>query len=364
MESIKTIDDLKGYLYRAMQLEHATIPTYLTALYSLHPQTNSDAYHAIRVVVVEEMLHLTIAANLMNSIGGKVDLTQDGFLPPFPTYLPDGEDDFEVGLACFSPSTLDTFLSIERPDPAPDKGSRRVKHTNKAHSTLASALDDEDLRFYSIGDFYEEIEEGFRALHEELGDALFCGDESWQAGPEVYYSGGGKLRKVTDLESALASMELIKGQGEGNLDEPYDVQGELAHYYRFEQLKLGRYYQPGDEAHEPSGPPLEVDWSAVYPTLTNPRIERYAEDPELHEAAHDFNATYFGFLELLTKAFSGEPKLLLDAVPYMFRLRDGVNLLIRNPLPGSDAATDSAAFEPESGPAHAAPTFEFSEFTT
>ncbi|MGO6670880.1 ferritin-like domain-containing protein, partial [Rhizobium ruizarguesonis] len=35
--SIKTLDELKEFLYRAMQLEHATIPPYLTALYSIKP---------------------------------------------------------------------------------------------------------------------------------------------------------------------------------------------------------------------------------------------------------------------------------------------------------------------------------------
>ncbi len=34
------------YLHAAMQLEHATIPPYLTALYSIHPGTNSDAVHS------------------------------------------------------------------------------------------------------------------------------------------------------------------------------------------------------------------------------------------------------------------------------------------------------------------------------
>ena len=71
---IETVERLHEYLYAALQLEHATIPPYLTALYSLHPGTNSDAAHVIRVVAVEEMLHLTLAANLLNAVGGTVDL--------------------------------------------------------------------------------------------------------------------------------------------------------------------------------------------------------------------------------------------------------------------------------------------------
>ena len=61
--------------------------------------------------------------------------------------------------------------------------------------------------------------------------------------------------------------------------------------------------------------------------------------------AQQFNVDYGVFLALLTEAFNGEPALLQDAVWYMFRLRDRINQLVRNPLPGSDWL-------------HAAPTFE------
>ncbi|MFF9337963.1 ferritin-like domain-containing protein, partial [Streptomyces albogriseolus] len=42
---IQTIEELHEYLYKGLQLEHATLPPYLTALYSLHPGKNSDAWH-------------------------------------------------------------------------------------------------------------------------------------------------------------------------------------------------------------------------------------------------------------------------------------------------------------------------------
>jgi hypothetical protein len=54
-----------------MKVEHATIPPYLLALYSIHPGTNLDATQVLRVAVVEEMLHFTFGANLLNAVGGK-----------------------------------------------------------------------------------------------------------------------------------------------------------------------------------------------------------------------------------------------------------------------------------------------------
>ena len=359
--TIKTVDTLKHYLYLAMQLEHATIPPYLTALYSIHPQTNSDAYHVLRVVAVEEMLHLTIAANLMNAIGGQPDLTRDGFMPTYPTPLPDGEKDFEVSLVCFSPSAIDTFLKIERPGLAPTEEMRWRTTVNEAAPNV--------LHFYSIGDFYEEIKRGFAYLHNEHGPALFSGDRDRQVSSEYYYSGGGELTPVVCIDTANAAIELIQGQGEGarfgpdDDDRPgiYDREGELAHYYRFEQLKIGKYYQPGDKPHNPTGPECQVDWQAVYPTRTNPRLEQFRVSEELYEIGRAFNRDYADFLKLLNRAFNGKPQLLLEAVPGMFTLRNGVNQLVRNPLPGSNAQSDSAATGPRDGPANAAPTFEMPE---
>src|SRR6266702_6921422 len=151
--TITTIEELHKYLYLAMQLEHATIPPYLLALYSIQPGTNLDAYQAIRVVVVEEMLHLTLAANILNAVGGKPDLTVQGFVPHYPTGLPDGEDDFLVDLQPFSKDAIETFLKIERPAKAPSEEKRLIARTRKGASLLGAPPGKSDIRFYSIGEF-------------------------------------------------------------------------------------------------------------------------------------------------------------------------------------------------------------------
>ncbi|MDB6056491.1 MAG: hypothetical protein JWO95_335, partial [Verrucomicrobiales bacterium] len=121
---IQKREDLQKYLQVAMQLEHATIPPYLTALYSINPEPenrNGACSDIIRAVVVEEMLHLTLAANLLNAIGGAPDLNAPGFVPKYPAYLPDGEKDFRVALQRFSKKAVETFLQIERPTPVRTK---------------------------------------------------------------------------------------------------------------------------------------------------------------------------------------------------------------------------------------------------
>jgi hypothetical protein len=341
--TINSRAELISYLDAAMALEHATIPPYLTAHYSIHSTTNSDAAHIIRVVAVEEMLHLTLVANVLNAVGGSPDLTRPGFVPSYPAYLPDGEDDFTVDLRPFSREAVETFCKIERPRQAPDADSRLIPSGTGKPLLVASPTVD-GMRFFSIGEFYEEIIEGLEQLAAD-DPGLFCGDESRQVGSEYFYSGGGEIIRVRDLDSACRALRFIAEQGEGLDGGVYDTDGELAHYYRFRQLQAGRYYQKDDQPDSPSGPELDVDWGKVFNVKVSTRLSDYPAGSELAAAAEAFNADYGRFLALLTTAFNGEPERLQEAIWHMFRLRDGFNRLIRNPLPGSDGL-------------HAAPTFE------
>ncbi|WP_341486578.1 ferritin-like protein [Pararhizobium sp. A13] len=346
--TIKTIDDLKAHLHIAMQLEHATIPPYLTALYSIKPGTNLDAVQVIRVVAVEEMLHLTVAANLLNAIRGTPDLTVAGFVPSYPAYLPDGETDFEVHLASFSKETLEIFKKIERPRLAPGP-QKLVRRSYRAGVTVLGTYPGaSDIHYYSIGDFYAAIEEGFDFLEKEANDAgktIFTGDPARQVTSEYYYSGGGELFPVLDIESARAAIRLVMEQGEGLGGGIYDHERELAHYYRFDELSKGRYYQPDDSPGNPTGPTFTVDWQAAYPIKCDLKLVEIPAGSELHDAALSFNRAYAAFLKKLTQAYNGQPQLLMEAVPRMFEFRNMIGELIRNPLPGTNGLHAMATFE-------------------
>lgn len=343
---ITTVSELKNYLYLAMQLEHATLPAYLTALYSIKPGTNTDAVHILRVVAVEEMLHLTIAANLLNAIGGTPDLTRPGFVPSYPTYLPDGETDFTVGILRFGKEAVETFKKIERPS----KGDGRLVRRSYAAGTsvLGRHPESDEMHFYSIGDFYKAIADGFELLEAEaqgLGRTIFTGDPKRQVTSEYYYSGGGALFAVTDLESAKRAITLVMTQGEGTESSIYDGDDELSHYYRFDQLTHGRYYQKGDEPHHPTGPAFTVDWEASYPIAANVKLADFPAGTELSDAARSFNQAYAKFLKTITRAYDGKPELLLAAVPLMFDFRNLITELVRNPLPDSAGCNAAPTFE-------------------
>ncbi|MCG7524764.1 ferritin-like protein [Streptomyces sp. OfavH-34-F] len=366
---ITTIEELHEYLYKGLQLEHATLPPYLTALYSLQPGKNSDAWHVIRVVAVEEMLHLTLVANVLNAVGGSPNLTRSGFVPDYPTRLPCGPDYFDVHLRPFSPEALDTFLKIEKPAQAADEEDRlvpvdwaalgltsdgaappsdRLAELEESGTVLGLVPGEPTQRFLSIGEFYEEIMRGINHLEDqarEAGTTIFTGDPGRQVTPEYFYSGGGDVIEVTGRDTAMAALTLVAEQGEGLHGGIYDSQDEIAHYYRFQQLEKGRYYQKGDEPGLPCGPELHVDWDAVYPVKPDIKLADLQDDPEILAAAEEFNRSYATFLTNINLAYNGQPDLLLKAVWEMFRIRDTMNRLIRNPLSGHAGM-------------HAGPTFE------
>ena len=64
----------------------ATLPPYLTALFSIKKGTNKESAILIRSIFIEEMLHMTLVGNLISSIGGKVKLGKDN-IPQYPMTL-------------------------------------------------------------------------------------------------------------------------------------------------------------------------------------------------------------------------------------------------------------------------------------
>lgn len=345
---ITDVAELHHHLHAAMQLEHATIPPYLTALYSIKPDTNTEAFDIIRAVAVEEMLHLTLVGNLLNAVGGTPDLTAKGFVPAFPAKLPDGEEDFVVDCQKFSPEAIETFLRIERPadlDHGENGGRTVIRETAKGGLHAAQVEPGSEEHFFSIGEFYKAIEDGLDRLYAEMGDALFCGDPARQVGPEYYYSGGGGLIAVTDMATAKAALELIAEQGEGVTDTIFDEDGEIAHYYRFQQLVLGRYYQLGDARDHPTGGEVPVDWDAVYPIKANTSLDDFAKGSELRQAAQEFNETYAAFLARLTRAFQGAPGEFIPAIGDMFHIKELFYRLMRQPIDGDSVLNAAPTFE-------------------
>jgi hypothetical protein len=69
-------------------LEHFTVPPHLCALYSIKNETRPEA-RIIRTVAIEEMLHMIMAANILNDIGGdEPKIHSKEVLPHYPSPMP------------------------------------------------------------------------------------------------------------------------------------------------------------------------------------------------------------------------------------------------------------------------------------
>ena len=149
---------------------------------------------------------------------------------------------------------------------------------------------------------------------------------------------------VTDLASARRALTEVIDQGEGNPASMYDVDGDLAHYYRFEQVAVDRTYLRRDTAGAPSGPSLGVDYTAVFPMVANPKSDEY-RDPDLRNASRAANRMWSLVLRQVEIACNGQPAALLPAVHTMFRLRDRMLLLLANPMPDHPGRNAGPTFE-------------------
>jgi Ferritin-like len=332
---ITTLDSLREHLQWAIELEHFTLPPYLCGLYSLDAVRNPEAAEVVVSVFVEEMLHMTLAANLLNAVGGRPQLDTPRMLPGYPRCLPHGDCSFEVQLLPFGPEALDVFLKIEQPAAATDRP--------------------ESDRYETIGQFYKAICGSLRALSVDLGEPrVFCGDPARQIS-DAPFPGGGRIVAINSLATALSALDEIVEQGEGakhvevwdgDCDDAHPDRAQVAHYYRFQELKLGRRYRRGDTPQSgPTGDTISIDWNGVRPMRSNPRTIDHAPGSAICRAQEQFNYSYCAILRLLDQAFNGSPQTLRSAIGSMYRLKVQAQALME--MPTDDGLTT------------AGPTFEY-----
>lgn len=343
--AIRTLESLRQHLQWAIEIEHATIPPYLTALYSIKEGHNPDAVEVIHSIVMEEMLHMTMAANVLNAVGGKPVIDKPDFIAKYPTFLPHSNEEFMVAITKFSRGAIETFLQIERPEEA----------------TAAP----EDEQYHTIGQFYQAIAEGLKHLCEELGEEnVFVGNPKRQVSIlDAYYGGSGYIVVVRDLNSALKALDEVMEQGEGLQHDEiwsgdrnmfHSDREEVAHYFRFNEILEGRRYKRGDTPQTgPTGEAFKVEWSpnAIYNMKPNPRSADFPEGSPIREKMDEFNREYSGILHLLHKAFNGQPQFLAIATGTMYEIKRLAIELMQMPV-GKGSATAGPSYEYMPRPIH------------
>lgn len=322
-QPLSSIDDLHKALQNAIRLEHSTIPPYLTALATLSGNTPSVKYarQAIRDVVIEEMLHMTLACNVLNAIGGHPVIADPNFVPCYPHELPMGiAGDLVVHLKRYSKDLIEnTFMKIEQPEVPLDIPTKRVPLALLAAAPM------------TIGQFYA----GIRALlsaHPEI----FTGDPALQV--TGFFLEPGEDISVIDLPSALLAIETIVEQGEGTPKSPTDLQKEIAHYYLFQQFSKGMQIvddpaSPLKVSFDPAKPLIIDDTADVIQMVDDPPLVTYDKaDWRAEQLSTEADAAYTRILTALHQGFNGKPGKVNDAVGGMFEFKTIVGELLQQQL--------------------------------
>ena len=349
----KALSELKAHLQVAIEVELATIPIYLYTYYSINRTPDSfpdselsrfadKAGSTIMSVAVEEMLHMSLASNMLFSLGQQPELYLKS-PGPYPTNLPGhsklGPDakPLKLPLAKLSLEQMWQFLEIEYPAnaDAPPEGenwetigqiyayirciisSDHIKDSDFKKGRENKQIHPTNYSPNSIDTIYPEKEfnKTCPVPAPVENSAAAVANYSSQ---ENSHAGNSALMQIDSCQRALQAIQTIDAQGEGYGPSKFDDQNdqELSHYYKFLSLQSQiEGYSPTDERLpcEPK-PPKAADkqYSAdqltrvVYDFPDNPVAAAYPAGRS--DVANVVSGLYQYMLIMTESIFLQEPK--------------------------------------------------------
>ncbi|QJW93565.1 ferritin-like domain-containing protein [Frigoriglobus tundricola] len=301
----------------AVQLEFATIPPYLTAYWSVKDTTTSPAPNILLLIVLQEMLHMGLVCNILNSLGQPPVIAHPSVVPTYPGHLPGRvHPTLWVALRPLSKDVVgDTFMVIEEP------------HAGSVRYAFGQT-------FPTIGAFYTAIEDCIRKQ------------------PGLVFSGQKQLvltrpdfpLPAIATAAALSALDLIKQQGEGADGGPLygPSPADLAHYFLFGQI----YYEKALVQVAPN------DWQYTGDAVPFPRADEIYPMAPVPPAGYadslPFDRKFTQMLFQLQKAWElGGPAggaELLSAQETMGELGDLAVRLMTTPVAPGSAQTMGPCF--------------------
>jgi len=334
-QPLDTRADVQAALQMAIQLELSTLPPYLYALYTLRQGTNEPARSRISAIVREEMTHMALAANILNAIGGSPVLADPAVVPVYPGPLPfdigaeDGRP-FVVSLLPFGTAAMGQAMRIEEPEDP-------IEFPSVAAFPVA---------FQTIGQFYAALDKALGTLK----PTDWADPARNQLADHPFFPG--ELFPVAGPADASKAIERIVSEGEGTPKTPLDFEGEVSHYYRFEEIRRDQLLEKDASARNGFrwGEALGVDWGAVVPAIADPGAHDFSTDAPAQAAQDACDRAFTVMLGELQRALNGEPGRLGNAVRAMFDLTMAARAALAVRLDGSEKVAGPAfRFRPELG---------------
>lgn len=331
-----TQKDLRDAAQLALQVEFATVPTYLSGLYSI-ADTGSHAYQTLRSVVMEEMFHVNQAANIIVALGGVPKFTGDA-VPVYPGYLPKA-----------NPETT-PYLGLYRASPEVFGNVYEAIETPAAYGAPAQ------------GDHYDSIAQLYSALVnavESYRGNPFTIDGPGRQRTDIYLGKfGGNVEPVVDMKSFKQAVREIVQQGEGTIPpqapmKPQEQYGSYNHYGRRTDGTygpiLGTPYELSHFMKFRSVANSPKDFPPTYPVISNPKPEDYT-NPRAQQLSWVFDLCYTLMLHAFEQSFSAKApdpyfnvvlSIMHGILPHLARslmqtpaLKDGDSSVGPNAAPG------------------------------
>lgn len=314
-------ETIQEMLTNAFTLELATLPTYLTGIFSVMPGANTEAVSLVQSVAYEEMLHMTLACNLLIAVGGQPGILAAGKSLHYPTQLPNSVDEsLTVTLGALTPTQVQTvYMGIEHPDTtAVLPGETAVQPSVQLKA---------DQGYASIGDFYTAIMDALEANPTWINSQT----ANLQVDISQYFPPcGAGTGIVTDVASSNAAITTIIAQGEGAQlsEDPINPSGGLdggyAHYFKFGEIFYGKALVPDSGAPSGwsyTGASVPLDSNGVYNLLPNAALSDYVPGSGAFITGEEFYNTYIRLLTALNNVFNGAPEAMGAAIGIMFELK-------------------------------------------
>ncbi|MCI5121244.1 MAG: hypothetical protein D3908_08660, partial [Candidatus Electrothrix sp. AUS4] len=197
---IWTKELVQTHAQAAVAVEFYTLPFYITAMCSIKEE-HCEAVQIIRSVIMEEMLHLQLAANLCLALD-----TAPNFKPPqygsdIPYICPYNPETGECAflnatLGPLNDATLDIMLDIETPEQSQLR--KDLNHTQPKYP------------YHSIGEMYDALIVGINRVG--------AGQFSWSTEYQQSHWGKQTFCQIIDSpQKARDAVQAIVNQGEGHI---------------------------------------------------------------------------------------------------------------------------------------------------
>lgn len=342
--------DVTELLDGAVELELSTLPPYLTGVFSL-AAGNDELRALISSVILEEMLHMALAANTAIAIGGAPPIFARGRALRYPGPLPMCVDEtLTVSLGAMTLDQVrDVFMAIERPDTTatlpgepPAIAQRVLAHKSQGYG--------------SIGEFYAAIIDALDRLVASGQDPFAEPRLDRQLDLARWFPRavpGYPTGKVHDLASARAALMTIVRQGEGaqigaDPIDPYGGGEAFAHYFKFGEI--AHQHRLIRDAAAPSGwsytgAPVPYDARKIYAFPPNASVRGYAEGTAARVTATAFYDAYERLLRTLDRTFNGAPAAFDAALGIMFEMKLVAQQVVQQPA--GDGLVAAPPFQPD-----------------